>query len=73
MTYPKGNIREKFWADVWVAVASDPQTVEKAIPTGWADSALEEFDKRFPQMQTFKISETTGTNPEVKTYDICPF
>ncbi len=39
--------RMDFWTAVWIAVANSDICAERAVPTDWADKALEEFDRRF--------------------------
>jgi hypothetical protein len=49
------NIREKVWLHAWTMVASANDCKSPTAATKWADSCLEEFDKRFPRpMKTNK-------------------
>lgn len=43
--------RRQLWADVWVGTASANDCKSPKVATGWADKALDEFDKRFPREQ----------------------
>ena len=41
--------RERFWMDVWIAVASSSNVTGKDIPTLWANTALEGYDELIKQ------------------------
>lgn len=41
--------RERFWMDVWIAVASSSNVTGKDIPTLWANYALEGYDELIKQ------------------------
>ena len=43
------DVRAEVWLRAWLAVAVSNNCSSKSIPIIWADSCLEEFDKKFPQ------------------------
>jgi ssDNA-binding Zn-finger/Zn-ribbon topoisomerase 1 len=38
---------KQLWLDVYVAVAGSGNVTDKSVPVAWADSAVEEYNKRF--------------------------
>lgn len=52
--------RKQLWIDVWVNVANASNCNNVQSPTKWADIAIQEFDKRFPQPK--KETENENTN-----------
>lgn len=51
MNAPKdhSDFRKQFWCEAWLAVASSDSALAPKTPVTWADDALREFDKRFPE------------------------
>jgi len=43
------EIRKHFWCNVWIATASANDCKKSDVATRWADAALQDFDKRFPE------------------------
>lgn len=43
------STRRKLWSEVWIATARSDNCTDPKVATNWADSALEEFDKRFSE------------------------
>ncbi len=41
--------RKSLWANAWVHVASAANYVNYSTATAWADKALHDFDRRFPE------------------------
>ena len=44
------DYRKQLWVEVAVAVASSDNATRPSSMTTWADFALSEFDKRFPEV-----------------------
>jgi len=40
--------RKKFWCDVYIAYVNSSNSTESKGAVNWANRALEEFDKKFP-------------------------
>ena len=43
------QLRANLWCNVATGIALLPEVVRQATSTAWADAALEDFDKRFPE------------------------
>jgi len=60
MSEPVLNRREEVWVRVWAAVSGSSGCTSTKTATAWAEKALEEFDKRFPEPQRVVVVETQG-------------
>lgn len=48
------DFRKQIWINAWSATANAVTCLDTKSATDWADSALQDFDKRFPKIDPTK-------------------